>query len=237
MNSTRVCIHQPNFLPWLGYFLKIVESEIYIVLDQAVPSRGANSWVNRTLISLNGVDRWLTIPLDNKSRGKLPISDLKSRSSSVSEPLVNTITNYYRNEPFGSEVCTWISQFMDLINHNFVDANLKMSLDFLQILDYKLPKIYFASSLGAQKTTKTKYLIDLVKSVSGNTYISGEGAKDYLEYDLFVRNDLKLEMIKFEKDKLGKKFNGLNRSFIDIWARYGLHETRKIIEIQRQVVQ
>jgi hypothetical protein len=233
MDSIRVSIHQPNFLPWLGYFLKIVESEIFIVLDQAVPSRGANSWVNRTLISLNGVDRWLTIPLDNKSRGKLPISDLKSRSSTVSEPLMNMITNYYRNEPFGSEVCTWISQFTDLMNDNFVDANLKMSLDFLEILEYKLPKIFFASSLGALKTTKTKYLIDLVKSVSGDTYISGEGAKDYLDYDLFARNDLKLEIIKFEKDKLDKKFNGLNRSFIDIWARYGLHETRKIIEIQR----
>lgn len=233
MNSIRVSIHQPNLLPWLGYFLKIVESEIFIVLDQAVPSRGSNSWVNRTLISLNGVDRWLTIPLDNKSRGKLPISDLKSRSSLVSEPLINMITNYYRNEPFGSEVCTWISRFTDLMNHNFVDANLKMSLDFLQILDYKLPKVYFASSLGAQNTNKTKYLIDLVKSVFGDTYISGEGARDYLEYDLFARNDLKLEIIKFGKNKLDKNISGLNRSFIDIWARYGLHDTRKIIESQR----
>jgi hypothetical protein len=210
-----------------------VKSDIFIVLDQVVPSRGSNSWVNRTLISLNGEDKWLTIPIENKSRGKLPIADLKSRSSIVSEPIMNIVANYYRNEPFGLEVLNWLSQFTDLMNRNFVDSNLKMSLDFLQILDFKIPKVYFASSLCARNSNKTKHLVDLVKSVSGDTYISGEGARDYLEYDLFAENHLKLEIIRFEKEKLDKNINGLNRSFIDIWARYGLIETRAIIESQR----
>src|SRR3546814_3690829 len=55
-----VAIHQPNYLPWLGYFHKIARADVFVFLDDVQFSK--NGYTNRVRILGDGAARWLTIP-------------------------------------------------------------------------------------------------------------------------------------------------------------------------------
>ena len=61
-----IAIHQPNYLPWLGYFYKIANSDVFVFLDDVQFSK--NSYTNR--VQVFGKDekmRWLTVPVSAHS--------------------------------------------------------------------------------------------------------------------------------------------------------------------------
>ena len=62
MGDVIVGIHQPNFFPWFGYFLKIARSNKFVFLDD-VQISNTSSYVNRTSININGQAKWLTAPI------------------------------------------------------------------------------------------------------------------------------------------------------------------------------
>ena len=63
--SVTVSIHQPNYIPWLGFFEKIMNSDIYVVFDDVQYPRGKD-FANRNQIKTNTGKLWLTIPIKDK---------------------------------------------------------------------------------------------------------------------------------------------------------------------------
>ena len=54
MGDVVVGIHQPNFFPWFGFFLKIARSDKFVFLDDAQTQKKGGSYLNRTKINING---------------------------------------------------------------------------------------------------------------------------------------------------------------------------------------
>lgn len=47
--TMKLAVHQPNYLPWPGYFSKIAQCDIFVILDTVQFPRGS-SVANRNLI-------------------------------------------------------------------------------------------------------------------------------------------------------------------------------------------
>ena len=73
----KVCaIHQPNFFPWLGYFYKIVKSDVFVILDTVDIEIGtADAITNRPKIKTSSGVQWITIPI--KKRESKLIKDIQ----------------------------------------------------------------------------------------------------------------------------------------------------------------
>jgi hypothetical protein len=61
-----VAIHQPHFLPWLGYLHRIASADLFVLLDHVQFER--RNYQNRTMIRVNGEARWLTVPVVQRSQ-------------------------------------------------------------------------------------------------------------------------------------------------------------------------
>ena len=59
-----VAIHQPNYLPWLGYFYKMVKADIFVLLDNVQYEK--NGYTNRCQIKTPQGPFWLTLPIKRK---------------------------------------------------------------------------------------------------------------------------------------------------------------------------
>src|SRR5262249_11031495 len=57
----KVAIHQPCFLPWLGYLDRMARSDLFVLLDHVQFER--RGYQNRTPIRMEGEQRWLTVPV------------------------------------------------------------------------------------------------------------------------------------------------------------------------------
>ena len=64
-----VAIHQPNFLPWLGYFDKLARADVFILLDTVQFPKKAGSWMNRARLLVGGEPSWITVPVVRSYHG------------------------------------------------------------------------------------------------------------------------------------------------------------------------
>ena len=88
-----ITIHQPHFLPWLGYFNKIVNSDEFIILDDIKYRK--NYYQNRTqILNMNGITQWLTVPIHARSSTKIMDVEIsnKNKSNKVLKSLYNSYT-------------------------------------------------------------------------------------------------------------------------------------------------
>ena len=76
----RVSIAQPAYLPWMGYFNRMVQSDAHIALDHVQFEK--NSVINRNKIRTASGWTWLTVPLKTSGKfGSLAIESLEIDNS------------------------------------------------------------------------------------------------------------------------------------------------------------
>ena len=63
-----VTVHQPHYLPWLGYLHRMATADLFILLDHVQFERG--NYQNRTRVRINGEARWLTVPVVQRSQSE-----------------------------------------------------------------------------------------------------------------------------------------------------------------------
>ena len=91
-----IAMHQPNYLPWGGYFYKLLASDYFIFLDDDQYSK--NKYVNRTQIIYDQKYSWLTIPVNFKL-GET-INEVKFAQPDWGQRHLSKIKNAYQKAPY-----------------------------------------------------------------------------------------------------------------------------------------
>lgn len=199
MNTRReikIGIHQPNFFPWLGYFHKLSQSDIFIILDTVdIVLGSAKSITHRVKIKSNGGEKWLSLPII-KGQSKI-IKDIElNNNSEWRVKLINQVGEYYRKAPYFEEVFPFVS---DCIN-NEVNNLSEYNIDIIEKVARKMKidtPIIRASELNVSELDRNKRLIQLIQEVNGNIYLSGKGGKSYHDETLFVENNISIEYLNY----------------------------------------
>ena len=174
-----VSINQPAYLPWLGYFNRVANSDLHIVLDHVQYEK--NSFTNRNKIRTAQGFSWLTLPLKTKGRfGKLAINTVEIADiPSWNRKHWDSLRFAYAKAPYFKDYMNWLEtayakQWLlmgDVLN----ECN-----DWLyKCLGIDTPIVY-SSDLGIS-TTKDRLIIDLCLKVEATTYLSGPLGRNYLK--------------------------------------------------------
>jgi hypothetical protein len=191
----RIGIHQPNYLPYPGFFAKMHLSDIFVIYDTAQFTRG--DFINRNRIrtfSFNGYT-WLTLPVGKKNFRKVAIKDVSILNEGVFSLHSETIKITYSKAPFfDEEIC----EIIKTPHTNLAEHNIFIIKYLLSKLIINLPRIVLASELGIPIRHGTEGLIDIVKALKGDEYVSGTGAKAYLNEELFKKESINLSFIDYK---------------------------------------
>ena len=90
-----VAVHQPNILPWVGYFQKLMNSDTFIFLDDVQFSKG--SYTNRVQININGEAKWLTIPVSSSLGALINSIEINQNEHGIKKQL-KTIQIHYAKD-------------------------------------------------------------------------------------------------------------------------------------------
>ncbi len=229
-SEVRVAIHQPNFMPWLGFFNKIANVDIFVYLDDAqMPKK--SSWLNRSLLLANSKKVWATIPIKSY-HGMLRINEIEYSSSiNWRERHSNLLYGAYSTHPYFPLVADILQkslQFkevkLELINKNIIE-------NLLDMVDLNKPEFISSTSLNVT-SSGTERLCELIRSAGGTTYYCGGGSKGYLKEETFSSYGLSLKYQNFKvkeyPQRKSKEFvPGL--SIVDLVMNCGLQNASKYI--------
>ncbi len=178
-----ISINQPAYLPWLGYFNRIVKSDLHIVLDHVQFEK--NSFINRNKILLDGKPLWLTLPILTKGHfNDLRIEDLliDSKINWEKKHLSSIMQAYSKSShwiEFKDELEIIYSKNTDSLS-NILDDSLKFFMKYLKI---ETPIEY--SSKYDFRARKSDLVLEICQRFQARYYLSGPLGRNYLELTKF----------------------------------------------------
>ena len=198
MSRRVVAIHQPNFFPWLGYFDKIVRADVFIVLDHVQFPKPRGSWTNRVKVLVNGAPTWATAPVEHNYPGFRRIDEINvDEHTPWRRKLVNLLQPNYARAAAFTQVFPDVRRWIEHADTRLADYNLNAITAACAKLDVSTAHFVRSSTLGVEGD-KAALLVDLVKAVSGTAYLSGDGAGEYMQDELFTGAGIVVEYQRFQ---------------------------------------
>jgi len=216
----KISIHQPLFIPWIGYFDKINKADIFVILDHVQYTKG--SWINRNKIKMANNEILLTIPVI-KMALNTPINVIKiDFSKKWIRKHLDTIKYSYKKAPYFDEIYLILEnsymekqEYLALFNQKLIEI-------FCEYLEIHT-KIIKSSELNVSGN-KSQLLLNICKELKADTYIIGMGGNNnYIDFELFKKNNIKIQPQQFHHPtypQLGKDFIP-NLSIIDLLFNKG----------------
>ncbi|WP_321430936.1 WbqC family protein [uncultured Methanolobus sp.] len=217
----KVAIHQPNYLPYLGFFDKMNKSDIFVIYDDAQFNKGDFQHRNRIRI-FNGW-KWLTVPVEKKM---IPINEIKIRNDLLTkgnkwnDAHLSLIEENYSAAPEFINYGTAIKKIFSSDFEYLFDLNISF-IEFLIESFHINTKIVFSSELGF-KTRSTEKLVDIVDCLNGDIYISGPSGKNYLDESLFNAKSISVEYQDFKHPAYTQCYGGFEPNMSSIDALFNI---------------
>jgi len=200
VNAMVIACHQPNYIPWVGYFYKMKFSDIFVFLDSVQFPRGT-SWVNRNRIKTTRGQLWLTVPVKKKGLGLQKIKDVKiDNTHNWGRAHLLSMVHFYSKAPYFSDYMDFFEDIYKRDWVNLLDLNLEIMNELVNWLGIRT-KLVCSSELGITTRGNTlkgsELLIEICKSLSADTYLSGSGGRKYIEEEKFKDVGLNLSVYNF----------------------------------------
>lgn len=190
---SRVCIHQPDFCPYLGFFDRLLNSDHFILLDDVQFIR--RGWQHRDRIKGRHDTPWLTLSI-KKGDYKQTIKEvLLVTDSAWKANNLNLIRACYEKAPYFDLIYPKIEAIYNTNHKLLIDFNLDFLEMALKLFEIEIPITY--ASKYCLKTTGSSRLLELTLAVDGTTYLTGLGSKDYLDEEIFTSKNIKVEWQNF----------------------------------------
>ncbi|HYG89055.1 MAG TPA: WbqC family protein [Azospirillum sp.] len=198
----KVAVHQPNYLPWLGYFAKIAHADAFIFLDDVQLPQG-RSYVHRTKVYSPSGGAWLSAPIRREERQL--IKDVRFADEDWRRRHKATWFHTYRKAPFFEPVMGLVENIFAFETDSLAQFNVRavsLIADFLGLSC----RLELSSAYGVTSSSDDR-LVDLVKLIGGNTYISGAGGQNYQHKQKFDNAGIEL-CIREYKPRPYSQFQG-----------------------------
>ncbi len=224
-----VVIHQPDFLPYLGFFHRLLKADLFILLDHVqFVTNGSRSWTHRDKIKTVSGERWLTIGVKKTPMGT-PINEVLLADTNWRGENLNLLRENYRNAPYFNELLPRVNALYAMPCERLLEFNIASIQMLLDWFDIKIEMIFSSQMQPTGK--KNELLVDLLKKVDATHYLSGVGARAYYEPEPFAEAGIEVLWQDFKQPRYLQQFGEFMPylSSIDLFFNCGLEQSRQIL--------
>lgn len=197
----RLVITQPMLMPWHGLFSQILLADRVLIYDDVqLPTGGGSgrSFMTRVQIKTpNGVD-WLSIPVQRSGYSNQRICDAKVCNTSWRKQHLAKIERSYSKAPFFQEILSNVVLPIYQNESSYLADFLIQSMKVIGgVLGVKTS--FERSSLGdwANELSGTERLVKICRRLGASDYLSGNGGMNYLDYESFERNKIRVKHFSY----------------------------------------
>jgi len=212
----KVAIHQPNFLPWIGYFHKISTVDTFVFFDDVQFPRG-KTYGNRVLIKTKTGTNWLTVPILHKS-DLLNFNEVKiDYNGRQVEKILKTIKINYSKSPFFEEIFNLVEEQFLVSPAKLYKLNIKLIRSLSKYLGISKKFMLCSEILQPLNLSGGEKILGILKSLGATEYVSGKGigSSKYIKKDNFREAGIKLTYQNFTHPKY-KQLYGEFKPYLSI---------------------
>jgi len=214
--------HQPCYLPYLGFWNKIYNVNLFVILDDCQFEKG--SYINRVQIKTAQGPHWLTIPVASDSYKKR-IHEVTASDNTWTYKHSILLYDSYRD-------CEYFRPMRNpQPEHNISEPILNNILVIKNTFNMKTPIVY-QSDLGVGGE-KQDLIINLCKHYNADAFLFGAKGRDYVDVDYFKSQGIEplfqdFRCIEYPQQWGGGFMPGL--SVIDALFNVGPEKTLELIK-------
>jgi hypothetical protein len=244
--------HQPNYLPYIGFFHKICLADIFVIVDivQYV-KRGPFGWINRNRIRTSNGWIWLTVPVKTKNKFYQSIMGTEiDNSTPWARKHIRSIERSYRQAPYFSKYANFfyqtyekkwnlLSELNETIIRYLIEAlglKIKVVKTSQLELNYHLPQ---PNNTESSDTAATELIIEICQKLNSDSYLHGKHGQDYLDKNKLKQYNIKSYFQDFQHPVYKQVYEPFipELSIIDFLFNYGdksleiIQQSGKYLEI------
>jgi hypothetical protein len=188
--------HQPNYLPWLGFFDKMAKCDIFIIEDNLLYEH--NGYVNRNRIKTAQGAKWLTVPVKHAGH-QLPINQVKIANTGESDWATRhwlTLKHNYIKAPYWNKYKDFFEETYSRRWDLLINLNMHLIWGLMRFLNVETPLVMASNIEACGK--KSDLILSQCKAVNADVQLSGTGARNYLQVDRFEEDGIKVVFQDFK---------------------------------------
>ena len=181
-----LAIHQPQYLPWLGYLAKWAAADVFVFLDTVQYEK--NGWQNRNRIKTATGPRWLTVPVH--ARLGTPLGEVTVDAVQPwGDNHLRAIEHAYAAAPHLARHRPALRDLYARKWERLVPLAVTSAEWLARALGITTPA-HLASTLDVVAAEPTERLIALCRAVGADTHLAGRDGVRYLDVARFASADI-----------------------------------------------
>jgi WbqC-like protein len=197
----RVAIHQPQYLPWLGYMDKLDSADVFVFLDTVQFKK--HEWQNRNRIRTKDGWQWLTVPIIDRFPESINQVEINPRTDWRHKHCQALRLHYGGGphwKPFGPELLALLEKpWTRLAELNVAVVDL-----ICRHLDIKTTCL-LASSLAAREE-RTDRLIDICRAAGGTEYLAGMDGPKLIDVGRFAQAGIAVQVQTYRHPEYRQRY-------------------------------
>ena len=218
---TTVVISQPFLFPWVGLFEQMQLADVFIHYDDVAFSKG--SFVNRVQIKTARGPQWMTVPLLGRHLGDV-ILDLKTDDgANWRQEQLAELARHYRDAPYCDEM-------LQIVQTVYTRETMRLADLLIQALEAVNAYFEIAQRTQFHRSSQlsvpgrsSQRVLDVVRHFRGDVYVTGHGAKNYLEHEAFEAEGVRVRYMDYERRPYSQLYGSFDPhvSILDLIANCG----------------
>jgi hypothetical protein len=188
----RIAIHQPQYLPWLGYLDKLDRTDVFVLLDTVQFKK--NEWQNRNRIRTAQGWQYLTVPVLHEFPQRLDQvrinnqTDWRRKHQTSLETHYRKAPHYDRYAPAFRDLYSWAWERLAPLN-----------IEVIRMLTeaFRITTKLVEASRFTTRDDQTGRLVDLCKALGADRYLAGDGGHAYMNLTEFEAAGITVEFQEF----------------------------------------
>jgi hypothetical protein len=168
-----VAIHQPNYIPWLGYFRKVVSADVFVFFDNVQMPMG-KSYVTRNLVKIPAGPLWLTVPVE-----KLGDPGLIAETRIVAGPWARKHAATLRGAYAGSAGFTEVLELLESAYRNGHERIADLNIEIIERVTRHLGATelrFVRASEMKHGRTGAESIVPILEELGATAYLTGHGS-------------------------------------------------------------
>jgi hypothetical protein len=213
-----VFVHQPEYIPWLGFFDKLARCDTFVIYDDAQFQHGG--FHNRNKIRTMWGWKWLTVPIIHGH--PQTIKEVKIAGTEWKNKQLGIISNNYEKAPYFQEYFPIIEEAISFNHELLIGLNLHLIKALANVLNIKVNMVR-SSEFPYGGKEKNEKLVSICTFLGANTYLAGSGGRAYVNAALFREAKIEVQWHTYRHPIYKQMFDGFqpNMSIIDLLFNAG----------------